>query len=230
MSKIRWIIAGILFLALALPVGAQTKQVITNGGFETDTTGWTVSTGALSRTTTVVHTGSGSGQLDLADTGEGLYAGEIHQCIDLSGDLADWPVSGGGKQITFSGMFKTDAGGGSDTFFWIQFWATPDCNNYVSGDFSTGVTNQDWTEDRHTMEIPATAQSVRVWVIAESTATTGPVYVDELRAFSSTPTAVTVQSFSMIPSQTPIVALLTLLMVTAVYLFSRRRKRGGYGR
>lgn len=211
----------ILVIGSALsPVWAQAKQVVVNGDFETDVSGWSVVTGAFSRTTTVVHTGNGSGQLDLADAGEGgLYAGDIYQCIDLSGDLADWPVSGAEKYITFSGMVKTDAGDGSDAFFWIQFWANADCSSYVSGQFSSGTANQDWTEERHTMEIPISAQSIRVWVMAEGTATSGPVYVDELRAFSSTPTAVTVQHFGVkqVRSMAGVVFVVFLMMTGVVW-------------
>lgn len=228
MNNVRRRLIGIAFLCLmlTLPVYAQTKQVIVNGDFEdTDISAWTVSFGTLSRTTTVVHTGIASGQLDLADTGES-YSAEILQCIDLSGELPGWPQSGGKKYITTSAFFKSDDGSGSDAYLLVEFWTSIDCSTgYITGDFSTGVLNQDWAEDRITMEIPSTAQSIVVWAVADSLAPAS-VYVDDLQAFSSTPTMVAVQHVGVTePRSMRFIVFIALVFIGTVVILKQQSLR-----
>lgn len=216
----------LLFASATPPVWAKmkqviTKQIITNGGFETDVSGWDVNDGVLSHTTTVVHTGDGSGQLDLVNNLEGGYVGNFSQCIDLSGDLVDWPPLGTDNYITVSGMFKTNAGSGSDAFFLTQFWANINCSSHVSDTFSAGVANQDWTEERYTLAIPADAQSVQIWVFAGGE-TSSPVYIDELRAFSSTPTAVSMQHIG-VKQPVPLAGVIVVILLVMTMVVWRKR-------
>lgn len=193
-----WIIGSLLLLSLAtaLPVRAQTKQVVINGSFDTDVSSWRAGNGILEHTSGIYQTGPGGAEIGILDA---PGHGTIDQCVDLSGDLPTWPESGGKKYATFSMYVKTDLNSGPVTPN-VTFHSNTECTSESIGEItipSVGQ-NQNWTNTSGTVEIPGTAQSLLIVVDGEVTGGDPTVYwADEIEVFSSGPTIITVKEFQV---------------------------------
>ncbi len=176
------IIISTMFLSLSLVflARAQANQIVTNGDFEIDTSGWDVGIGTLSRTTTVVYTGTGSAQMNLNVTAP--IQGQFGQCIDLSSELATWPEVAGKKYIIISAFIKTSANI-QDTHVKGLFYTNTTCNSgHISTLLSPVVSGKtDWMQVSKQGEIPATAMSLFVGLDAIGIST---VYYDNIQVYS----------------------------------------------
>ena len=94
MKPPRWIAVVAMFLSLTLILSAcaQTKQIVQNGGFDSDTNHWDRPYGRLEHATSEHNTGPGAAQL-VTDGSPDLHdhLGTFGQCIDLSSELDNWP-------------------------------------------------------------------------------------------------------------------------------------------
>jgi len=186
MKTILWVIASttLLFLLLVFLASAQTNQVVINGDFEVDTSGWIVGVGTLSRTTTVVHTGTGSAQMDLGVFDHRIFRGDFGQCIDLSSELFTWPEVDGKKYIIISAFIKTSANI-EDVHVEGLFYTNTTCDRGHLSTLHSPVVyeNTGWTQVSVQGEIPATAMSLFVGLpsMGDDTST---VYYDNIQAYS----------------------------------------------
>lgn len=184
--KRRWVVLSVLLIALvaALPASTQTKSVLSNGGFEVDTAGWTAEYGTLARTTTAPHGGVGAAQVN-ALAAEGGFGWIRSQCIDLTPELATWPVAPDGlKYLTLNGYVKSD--GVSNVALEIEYFSNNDCTNSIVTKSSDFTPSTDWTFLSATEDITDTVASVTVsvWGFTAPEADT-VFYADDLTAFSS---------------------------------------------
>jgi hypothetical protein len=146
----------------------------------------------------------------------------IQENLDPSG----WPSAGDGKKyMTISAYVKTDA---SDTLsLWTTFCSDADCSSSctIVGEPSAnrnGPTTG-WEQFSATFEIPASAQCIRRIALAHSGDDVSTVYWDDVTAYSSTPTVVTVQGFGVQSAAWPALAL-GALALGAVLVFRRKRQ------
>jgi hypothetical protein len=186
MMKRRWLVLSVVVLSLvvALPASTQTKSVLANGDFEVDTAGWAAEYGVLARTTTAPHGGVGAAQVT-ALAAEGGVGWIRSQCIDLTPELATWPVAPDGKKyLTLNGYVKSD--GAANVALEIEFYTGNDCTDSIVTKSSVDVTNTDWTLLSATEDITDTASSVTISVWGYTAPEADTVfYADDLTAFSS---------------------------------------------
>jgi hypothetical protein len=103
--------------------GAKTRELVINSGFETDTSGWTVISGTLARTTTSPISGTGSGLLTASTTGA-MFA------------YYTAPVTAG---HSYSATGKIRGAGAQTRLSWLQFrWL--DAGSVDLG--ASGISNQ----------------------------------------------------------------------------------------
>jgi len=173
------------------PAPTPIAQVVKNGGFESDTGHWDRPYGTLRRSTSEYNTGPGAAQLITSDPdGLGDYRGTFGQCIDLRGELGDWPELDGQKHLTLEAHLKTDASITSVTLHGI-FLEDARCRITHVGQLPLQEVsgNQDWTKVSASALIPDTANSLHVFVWATGLNNSAAVYVDDIWAYPSSPDA-----------------------------------------
>jgi len=182
--KRRWLVLSMMVLSLviALPASTQspTKSLLFNGDFDTNVSGWVAEAGTLVRTEVDPYSGLGAAQVTI-DEGDG-YAW-IYQCIDLTGELDDWPVAGDGKKyMTFNGYLKSN--GEVEAALDLQFYEDAACADITGEPASSVFTSAEtWEYVSATAEIPETAPGSVM--SAFWTPDLGVFYVDELAVYSS---------------------------------------------
>jgi hypothetical protein len=168
------------------PPPVSGPQVVQNGSFDAGTAGWEHPYGALRHTTYEYYTEPGAARLVTTDaSGLGEYRASMGQCIDLSGQLEDWPMSDEGRQLSLEAFINTDAEISEVTL-----------NGIFSNDLHCGVGHvgsliapavsvaSDWTRVAIAGLIPDTAKSLHVFVWVISTSESATAYVDDVRAYS----------------------------------------------
>ena len=173
------------------PAPTPVAQVVKNGGFDSDTGHWDLPYGTLRRSTSEYNTGPGAAQLITSDSdGLGDYRGTFGQCIDLRGELGDWPELDGQKHLTLEVHLKTDASIASVTLHGI-FLEDARCRITHVGQLPLQEVsgNQDWTKVSASAVIPDTAKSLHVFVWATGLNNSAAVYVDDVWVYPSSPDA-----------------------------------------
>jgi hypothetical protein len=186
-STIRWIaITAALHLALAIPASARTHQIVQNGGFETDVSGWTVNQGALRHTTATVRAGSGAAQTIIHSQWD---ASDVVQCADVSALVETWPASNGKKQLTLSGYVNTNATTVSLIRLEAHFYADPSCSESLQWQPTPSVPSptDGWAPVSGTATIPPRTKSIAIHLYAEG-AGGESVYWDDIMAYSDSDT------------------------------------------
>jgi hypothetical protein len=186
-STIRWIaITAALHLALAVPAGVQTCQIVRNGGFETDVSGWSVNQGDLYHTTATVHSGSGSAQTIIHSQ---WGASDIVQCANVSAIVKTWPAPNGTKQLILSGYANTDAATISLIRLEAHFYSDPNCSEslqwYPTPSVPSPTTG--WVKASSTATIPPGTESIGIHLYAEG-AGGEIVYWDDIGIYSASDT------------------------------------------
>ena len=226
-------LALLLVFLLIVPVGAQaTKQILGNGDFETGSLDpWNpmMSVGTHNVVGGYTHNGDYMLQItsDCNFPGGGTCSADLPQW-NLT-DLSGWPVHGDGKKyITFSAYARADDMATATLSIWFCDDATCSmgvCNGSGIHDESFFV-SFDWEELSTTTELPAGTQCIMAYLEQEQSdwgMGALPVYWDDIRLYSSTPNAVTVQGFGAQSAAWPALALGTLAL-GAVLVFRRKRR------
>lgn len=160
-------------------------QIIKNSSFDVGTNSWDRPYGKLTHTTSEYYTPPGAVRLMTTDETSFLdYRGNFGQCIDLSAILEDWPVVNDQKVMVLEAFLRSNAEISSITLNGI-FSEDTQCGTGQVGFFeipSIG-SNQDWTRVTSTTAIPASANSLHVFINASGTSNNGAIYIDDIRAY-----------------------------------------------
>jgi hypothetical protein len=171
---------------LAVPASAQAHQIVQNGGFETDVSGWVVNQGDLHYTTATVHTGSGSAETTIHPQ---WGASDVVQCADVRAIMETWPAPNGTKQLTLSGYANTNATTVSPIRLEAHFYSDPSCTESLQWYPipSTPSPTDGWAMVSGTMTIPPGTKSIGIHLYAEGTGGE-TVYWDDVEAHSDSNT------------------------------------------
>jgi hypothetical protein len=175
-----------LQLVLTIPAGTQTHQIVQNGGFEIDVSGWAVNQGDLYHTTVMVHSGSGSAQTIIHSQ---WGASDIVQCANVSTIVGTWPAPNGTKQLILSGYANTDATTISLIRLEAHFYSDPSCSEslqwYPTPSVPSPTTG--WVRASGTATIPPRTKSIGIHLYAEGSG--GEiVYWDDVGIYSASDT------------------------------------------
>jgi len=181
--------------ALLVSVAIAKTELITNGTFETDTSGWNPSNtkAVLTRITSDAHSGSASLEVKNTSTSSQTVTNGAIQCINLS------PVE---NYYTVDGWVKVPAqtNTSAEAFLKFAFYPSTDCGGSQSGAAETSVVSvgTDWTNVNATTSTSLGALSVEVRLYVRKGGSTGDAlaYFDDISFFSSTATAVTLSSLT----------------------------------
>jgi hypothetical protein len=175
-----------LCLVLAVTASAQAHQVVRNGGFETDVSGWHVSQGDLRHTTVTVHTGSGSAETIIHPQ---YGASDIVQCADVSAIMGTWPAPNGTRQLTLSGYVNTDATTVSRIRLEAHFYSDPGCSESLQWYTTPSVPSPTagWAQASGTVTVPLKTKRIGIHLYAEG-AGAETVYWDDVGAYSDSDT------------------------------------------
>lgn len=174
---------------LAATASAQAHQIVQNGGFETDVSGWAVSQGSLQHTTAIVHTGSGSAQ---AIVHPQYGASDIVQCIDVSTIMETWTTPDGAKQLTLSGYATTNATTINRIRLEAHFYSDPNCSESLQWHHTPSLTSPTggWTMASKIMTVPSGTKSIGIRLFTEG-AGGETVYWDNIEAHPNSDTGLT---------------------------------------
>lgn len=234
-----WVVT--LFLLLSVPVvWAATRTV--NGGFESNVTGWDGPSpppqgAVVSHTSSPTYDSSaGAAQLQNTSTGGG-FLGRIGQCVSLSAPVADHFVVRGRIYVPSSVTNFNRA------LIQVQFFTGPGCApslGFLSTPEVTAatVTYDDWNTLQ--MVIPLT-QTVGAQTVADAVSAavylhthktnSDPmtVYWDDVLFSDATPTAVSLQTFSVSAKTPPHVPWVWWVggvgVVAVAFLYLRRQRQ-----
>jgi hypothetical protein len=151
---------------LAIPASAQAHQIVQNGGFETDISGWVVNQGDLHYTTATVHTGSGSAETIIHPQ---WGASDIVQCTDVRAIVETWPAPNGTKRLTLSGYANTNANTVSLIRLEAHFYSDPCCTESLQWYPTPSVCSptDGWARASGTTTIPPGTKSIGIHLYAE---------------------------------------------------------------
>lgn len=171
---------------LAATVSAQAHQIVQNGGFETDVSGWAVSQGSLHHTTATVHTGSGSAQAIIHPQ---YGASDVVQCIDVSAIMETWTTPDEAKQLTLSGYANTDATTVGRIRLEVHFYSDPSCNESLQWYPTPSLPSPTpgWANVSETVTVPPRTRSIGIHLYAEGTGGEA-VHWDDIEAYSDSAT------------------------------------------
>lgn len=171
---------------LAIPASAQAHQIVQNGGFETDISGWTVNQGDLHHTTATVRTGSGSAEAIIHPR---YGASDIVQCADVSAIMGTWPTPNGTKQLTLSGYVNTNATTVSRIRLEAHFYSDPSCSESLQWYPTPSMPSPTagWARASGTVTVPLKTKSIGIHLYAEG-AGGETIYWDDVEAYSDSDT------------------------------------------
>ena len=145
--------------------------------------------GKLSHTASQYYTASGGGLIITNGEGDQGVAG---QCVDLQEKLAEWPVTNGGKEITFDAYLKSDEN--IDEVNLLIIFHQGECGQEAQFHVQVGTLSatplpgaQDWTLLSTSGSIPDDAISVDVIIWANGLNDAGRAYVDDVRTYLPAP-------------------------------------------
>jgi hypothetical protein len=139
-----------------------TDQAI-NGGFETDTTGWSVLEGSFARDTGTKRTGAASLKVTLSTLGGGGAGYYIAQGMYTEAD-----PNPSGEDATY------------ECSCWVKFKTAGDSYRMVVGNTEvTATDNTTWHEIKFTVYVPV-GGDLNIWYFADGLVSTDEVWLDDL--------------------------------------------------
>ena len=184
-----WVLAALVVAAMVAKIGvAFSAELLSNGGFESGTTGWTASGATFEIVTSPVRSGSQAASVTNASTT--LYG--IYQLVTgITGDTTYY-LSGYGyrNNSNINGVLLR-----------IHWYSEPDGGgSYIGYDDSNSLTTDSTSWQLMSTGVitaPGTAQSARVraYVDSKTGGTSVTAYFDDL-SLSDSPTAVTLSSLT----------------------------------
>lgn len=230
----------LLLVVLVMVIGvagvlAQNER-LTDGDFEAidSTNSWNaiVQNATIARVTSPspVHTGLGAAELTINanNTGNPNILGQRGKCVDISSPL--------GTAFTFAGYVYVPSSIGTDVGqvrARVTYFTSPGCSGGGATSFSNlAITSRDvWLPFGFTPGTDISSRSSAAVIIEAqnlSTTDTIQIYWDDLSFYDSTPTAVSLQSFSAnntVVSALAFGSLLVLLGGSSLTLLRRRQNR-----
>lgn len=187
--------ATLLFtLFLSLTALGQTN-LVTNGTFDTDVTGWTKTTsGGILWEGTEGHAAPGAAYVENVRTSTTSYSAGGWQCINLPTPTASY--------YTVQGWVKvpTQTVSSAAGYIRLQFYSLPDCDTATGSarDTTQVPAGSDWTYLNKTTTYASGAQSValRLLVWKPGSSGTAYAYFDDIVFYASGPNAVTLGAFT----------------------------------
>jgi hypothetical protein len=211
---------------LAIPASAQAHQIVQNGGFETDVSGWVVNQGDLHHTTATVHTGSGSAETIIHSQ---WGASDVAQCSDVRAIMDTWPAPNGTKRLTLSGYANTNTNTVSLIRLEAHFYSDSSCTESLQWYPTPSVCSptDGWARASGTTTIPPGTKSIDIHLYAAG-AGGEMVYWDDIGAHSDSDTGLAndvQEAEKLAPTVLPICVAVAALGLFGLLGLMKRGKR-----
>ncbi len=218
---------SLLIWGIAFSIVTAQTNLVQNGTFDTDTTGWSNSTsGSIAWVDTEYHTSPGAAQITNKRNSSTVFSAGGVQCVTLPSPQADY--------YTIQGWIKvpTQMNMTAQGYIRLQFYINADCTSDVGDARDSNLVSQGtgWTLVSKTTFRPAGAQSVKVRLyVRKAGLTSAYAYVDDVELYASSPTSVTVFGTSVAPASLSFPSWTLYILVGIVafgWVFKKREQRG----
>jgi len=180
--------------ALLASVAIAKTELITNGTFDSNTSGWSNSTsGSISWNSTEGHTTTGAAETQNTRAGSSTFSAGGTQCINLPTPVAGYYTVEGWAKV------PSQSNNTAEGFIRFHFYSSLDCGTAIGSDRDTPSVSvgSDWTQVSKIGSTTNGAQSVQVRLYVKKSAIGDAyAYFDDISFFSSTATAVTLSSLA----------------------------------
>lgn len=173
------------------PIRALT-ELITNGTFDTDVSGWTPTSthGAISWAGTEGHSAVGAARVENDGAHTVKYSEGAYQCVVLNSPVNDYYEARGWVKV------PSQANTTAYAFIRVHFYSSTTCSGSVGSNRDTDLVpvGSDWTfVTLYGTSTPPGALSAKVRLLVQTDASSGPAYAyfDDVSFYPSTATAIT---------------------------------------
>jgi hypothetical protein len=192
--RFRRLVLAVLVLAILLlgSIGvAAYTELITNGTFDADVTGWVTTSGAIAHQTGIVHSGAGAATISNTNSGIGNTTGGVEQAIES--------ITGGNYYGAQAYAYIPEGSGATSTLIRLAWYATSDCSGSQLSTVDSGEqsTKDQWNYIKVYAQAPATAQCYKVrLLVRKSGAAAQFAHFDDASAFQTNANAVSLRSLN----------------------------------